>query len=411
MKKAIILGGTHDHIALIEQLKVRGYFTILIDYLEYPPARNFADHYICESTLEQQKVLEIAKEEAPDLVIAACIDQALLTMAYVCEELGLPCHISYQTALSLTNKVLMKEIFLKNDIPTSKHFVLSSKHDVIPDDLKYPLVVKPADSNSSKGIIKVNSKSEVGEAINTAFTFTRSHKVVVEEFVIGDELSVDVVIENFEPQIVLVTKNIKMQQNEHHFTIVQNIFPGTEDPAAIEQIRLIAGKIAKAYNISNGPLLIQLIYDGTRLSVVEFSSRIGGGSKHHQIKSVTGFDILGYFIELLLGKSTVPVIRKNCNYALMNYIYAKNGTINKFIGFEELKKRAVIEEYFYYKLPGSEVTNHISSADRLAGLLLTAKSRKVLLEKLERTDNQLKLLDLNGNDLMIHKVQSFIYLA
>lgn len=408
MKKAIILGGTHDHITLIEQLTGRGFSTILVDYLENPPAIGFADKYIRESTLDQHKVLEIAKQEAAELVITACIDQALLTMAYVCEKLGLPCHISYHTALALTNKALMKEIFLKNDIPTSKHFVLSSKHDVIPDDLKYPLVVKPADSNSSKGITKVNSKSEVGEAINTAFTFTRSHKVVVEEFVIGDELSVDVVIENFEPHIVLVTKNIKMQQNENHFTIVQNVFPGIQDPAVNEQIRLIAGKIAKAYNISNGPLLIQLIYDGTRLSVVEFSSRIGGGSKHHQIKSVTGFDILGYFIELLLGKSTAPVIRKNCNYALMNYIYAKNGTINKFIGFEELKNKGAIEDYFYYKLPGSEVTSHVSSADRLAGLLITAKSRQELIRKLQRSDNHLKLLDLNENDLMIHGVHTLI---
>lgn len=401
-KKAIILGGTHDHIALIEQLKNRGYFTILIDYLENPPARNFADHYIRESTLDQHKVLEIAKQEAAELVIAACIDQALLTMAYVCEALGLPCHISYQTTLALTNKTLMKEMFVKHDIPTSKYRILNSNHDQMFEELSYPLVVKPADSNSSKGITKVNSKSELSEAVNNAFNFTRSHKVVVEEFVTGDELSVDVVIIDSEPHIVLVTKNIKMQQNENLFTIVQNIFPGTEDPDVVEQIRLIAGKIAKAYNISNGPLLIQLIYDGARLSVVEFSSRIGGGSKHHQIKFITTFDILSYFIDFLLGKSTTPVIYKNCNYAIMNYIYARNGIIDRFVGFDELKKKGVVEDYFYYKLPGSEVTNHTSSADRPAGYLLTAEFLETLNEKMNLSRKLLRIVDSVGKVMILN---------
>lgn len=409
MKKAIILGGTHDHIALVELIKGKGYFTILVDHLENPPAKGFADKYLRESTLDHQKVLEIARYEKPAIVISACIDQALLTMAFICEELGLPCHISYHTALALTNKALMKEMFVKHDIPTSKYCIVKSDKELLPEGLRYPLVVKPADSNSSKGVTKVHSVNELEKAVENAFGYTRSSRVVIEEFTEGDELSVDVVVIDFQPHIVLVTKNIKMQQNENLFTIVQNFFPGTEDPALIEQIRLIAGKIASTYNICNGPLLIQLIYDGTKISVVEFSARIGGGSKHHQIKLITGFDILTCFVDLLLtGSINTPEILHKCNYALMNYVYAMNGIIKKFIGFDELKKQAVIEEYFYYKLPGSEVTNHVSSADRLAGLLITAKSRQELIKKLQRSDNQLKLLDLYENDLMIHRVQSFI---
>ena len=38
MKKAIVLGGTRPHITLIQKLKDRGYYVILIDY---PKIRNY----------------------------------------------------------------------------------------------------------------------------------------------------------------------------------------------------------------------------------------------------------------------------------------------------------------------------------------------------------------------------------
>lgn len=73
---AIVLGGTVPHKELIEQLKKRGYFTILVDYLQNPPAKAVADIHIQESTLDKEKVLEIAKEYHASLTICGCVDQA-----------------------------------------------------------------------------------------------------------------------------------------------------------------------------------------------------------------------------------------------------------------------------------------------------------------------------------------------
>lgn len=407
MKKAIVLGGTEDHIRLIEILKSKSCYTILIDYYENPPAKKVADEYIRESTLDNDLILNIAANIKADLVIAACIDQALLTMAFVCEKLGLPCHISYQTALELTNKSLMKKIFVENNIPTSRYSILNNADEKFYEDFKYPLVVKPADSNSSKGITKVNNQHEIYDAINKAFSYTRSKKVVVEEFVVGEELSVDVVIKNYEPQIVMVTKNIKSYQNKNNFTIVQSVFPGTEDNEVIEKIHLIACNIAKAYGISNGPLLIQLILNENNLSVLEFSSRIGGGSKHHFIKSVTGFDILNYFTGLILGMDSTISINNNYKYAAINYIYAKNGIINDFIGFEVLMKNNIINQYFCYKMSGASVYNHISSGDRIAGYLITSNSWDEVTKKNLLADINLMVTDAQGNDLMLHNFSSF----
>jgi formate-dependent phosphoribosylglycinamide formyltransferase (GAR transformylase) len=109
MKKALVLGGTADHYDLIIKLKKRGYKVILIDYHDNPPAKKVADEYIKESILNQKEVLRIAQKKKINLIITACIDQALVTACYVAEKLALPAPFSFKTALMVTNKVLMKK--------------------------------------------------------------------------------------------------------------------------------------------------------------------------------------------------------------------------------------------------------------------------------------------------------------
>ena len=121
MKKAIVLGGTRPHITLIQKLKNRGYYVILLDYLSAPVAKEYADEHIQESTLDKDLVLRIAKEQNVDLVISTCIDQANVTAAYVCEKLGLPRPYDSEVALNVTDKLMMKDILIKNNIPTSKY--------------------------------------------------------------------------------------------------------------------------------------------------------------------------------------------------------------------------------------------------------------------------------------------------
>lgn len=141
--KILVLAGGADQIALIKELKWRGHITILIDYFQNPPAKNYANKHIVASTLDIEKVKEIAITEQVGLICTACTDQALLTVAKVSEDLGLPCYIDYKTALNVTNKAFMKSVMVANDIPTAKYTIL---HECCLKDLsnfEYPLVVKP----------------------------------------------------------------------------------------------------------------------------------------------------------------------------------------------------------------------------------------------------------------------------
>ncbi len=402
MKKAIVLGGTHDHIRLIEILKGKGYFTYLIDYLENPPARNHADEYVRESILDMEAVSSLSNKIKPNIVMAACIDQALLTTAQLCEKLKLPCHISYQTAIELTNKALMKNKFAAHQIPTTPFIVQRVLQPESVARLKFPLVVKPVDSNSSKGISKIITQKELESAAITALAHSRSKHIIMEEYMEGEEFSVDVAVKNGVPTVLLVTKNIKMPQSEKTFTIVQSYFPATTDTTLLSKINDIVKQIVVAYNIRNSPLLVQLIHNNGELYVIEFSARLGGGSKHHLIKKITGFDVLEWFVDVIHSQSKEISIRQNYNYACINYLYARKGKIASFEGFEESAAEGIIDEYYYYKTPGMQITNHIASSDRPAGYLITDQKYDSFLKKLTLANEKIAVLDEHGSSLTIN---------
>ena len=127
-KKVIVLGGSLDQKKLVEALKDRGFYTIIIDYNESPPAKAVADKHYQFSWDDREKVLSIAKTEDVELVLTSSIDKAQNIAAYVSDKLSLDFQISFEQAQQTTNKLLMKEIMCKNDIPTAKHIKIGRAH-------------------------------------------------------------------------------------------------------------------------------------------------------------------------------------------------------------------------------------------------------------------------------------------
>ena len=185
--KALVLAGGFPQIDLINKLKKRGYYTILADYYENPVAKEYADKFYRISTLDVPAIKKLAVDEDVAFLITVCTDQALLTVAQVSEELELPCYIDYKTALDVTNKSYMKKVFIDNDIPTAKYMIFDNLSDAMNMDWVYPIIVKPVDCNSSKGVKKATSINELEQYFNEALNYSRTKTALVEEFIMGEE--------------------------------------------------------------------------------------------------------------------------------------------------------------------------------------------------------------------------------
>lgn len=400
--KVIVLAGGADQIALISELKKRGCYVVLVDYFQNPPAKEYADIHVVASTLDDAKVKEIAQEYGADLICTACTDQALLTVAKVSEELNLPCYISYQTALNVTNKTYMKQRMTQCSIPTSRYITTREVNLSQFADFEFPLVVKPADCNSSKGVIKVHDMVQLEEKLVEAISFSRTRTAIVEEFKEGDEVSADFYIEGSNVKYLSATSSLKIK-NRNSFTIKSSVYPVITQEQK-EKIISLAQDIADAFNLNDCPLLIQMIVNGDEVNVIEFSARMGGGSKYHLIKVLSGVDIMSKYVDLILGDKPVVNPSDQVKYARMNYVYCNPGILDRVEGFETLLADKVIDKSFIYKTRGMSITAAATSGDRAAGYLITAESQQELAKKEAVVESVLKVNSAEGHDIMIHNL-------
>lgn len=399
-KTALVIGGTHDHIHLLRLLSDVGFRTVLVDYHKNPVAARVADLHVRASTLDREMVLEIARREKARLVLAFCIDQALTTSAYVSERLGLPCHLSYDQALAATNKVGMKERFVRGGVATARHAVFREMPCVLSGEFRYPLVVKPADSNSSKGIRKVFSERELAVAVETALQESRSGEILIEEFVEGTEFSLDALVSDGRVYGIMLTELVKVSGRDN-FLIVQSRPLSDECGDRMVSACRAAQAIADLFEIKNSPLLVQLIHDGSSVRVVEFGARIGGGSKHHQIRASTGVDLPKAFLAQILGEEANLGRWETIIPAAMNYVYARPGKLASFRSVDTLLADGTMDGFFDYKSPGMDICGSLSSADRPCGYLTVSKEPGEMKARIAKVDALLGVISSEGTDLMI----------
>ena len=399
--KALVLCGGVPQIALLKKLRERGITTVLADMNEKVEARKYADIFYPTSTLDVEGILNVAKRERVDFLISVCADQVLQVVAEVSERLGLPCYIDFDTAVNVSKKSYMKAIFERCGVPTSRFVTMTELDMEKISHLEYPLIVKPTDSYSSRGVKKIYAPADLAPAFADAVRISRTSTAIVEEFVEGEEITVDVYVEGGVAHVLSMSESKKISGGDS-FVIYRTVNPARISDEASERIKVIAQNIADGFGLVDSPMLIQLINGKDRMSVIEFCARTGGGVKFRLIKKVSGFDVIDAVIDLTLGKkphfdeSALPKKR----YIINEFIYCNPGVFDRIEGFSELLSEGVITEYYQLKTKGHEFGSASSSGDRAACFTVEADT-ECELERLHRiAASRVRVLDAEGRDLI-----------
>ena len=147
-----------------------------------------------------------------------------------------------------------------------------------------------------------------------------------------------------------------------------------------------------------------MIVNGNDINVIEFSARMGGGSKYHLINVISGVDIMSTYVDMILGGKPTVEPSKMVKFCKMVYIYCKPGIFDHVEGFEELKTKGYIESYFVYKTKGMEITKAETSGDRPAGYLIVGDTAQELENKLRFVDSQIRVMSYDNVDIMLHNL-------
>ena len=401
--KALVLCGGKPQIALIHELKRRNITAILADANDKAAAVQYADVFYNVSTLDVVGIEKIALAEKVDCILSVCADQMLLVAAQLSEKLNLPCYIDYETAKNVSSKEYMKRIFVENNIPTAKYIVGSSISLSVIEGLNFPLIVKPVDCYSSRGVKKVLNYDELLSAFENAKNLSRTGTVIVEEFVEGLELSVDIYVENGKVNILCI-RSLDKIPNSEKFIICRGNYPAKISLATKGRVQDVAQKIVEAFGLVDTPMLIQMKINDEQIHILEFCARTGGGIKYRLLPKVCGFDVVKAVLDLTLGEKPHVNIKPLNTFIVDEFLYCNPGILDHTEGFEELLKDGIIDHYEVYKSAGYQFDEISSSGDRVAYFSVVADTEAELRRRHQIAASVVKAVDNKGKDLIRHDI-------
>jgi len=288
-----VVGGGFNQIALIRKAKARGMRVLVTDRIDNPPGRGHADLFEVADTTDKERTLCHAERHGVDYVATDETDVAVPTVAYVAEHLGLP-GIGYERALVFTHKHRMRsalEVAAGAYLPESHHFTSAERAVAFHRgcDPAVPYLVKPIDSQGSKGVRRLDGDFE--RQVAAAFDASPRGSVVVERFIDGPEYSVEAFVRDGKVNNLCVTTKYHYDENpclDERCTFLGDVDPGVEQ-ALFEANQKIITVLGLPFGSTHAEFKIA---EG-KVYLIEVAARgAGGGISSLIIPHLTGFEPL-----------------------------------------------------------------------------------------------------------------------
>jgi len=388
----LIIGGGSLQYETLVQCNSLGLGKILVDadpfcYCARSPIFN-NDYFIKASTRDYKLVLSKVKEwlkKHKDVRIVGVYTQGqdfAYTVAYVAKHLGLP-SIGVDVAFRTNNKIAMREAFEKAGIPQPRF-----------RDVNYPCVIKATDNCASRGLTILKNPKGLEEAISLAKKYSTDGKYIQEEFIDGEEYSVDTVVYKgvvypcgISDRIFLPKDNFAVQDG--------SITPSFLSEEIQQRMYWVMQDCADALGVKWGAFKGDLILDkDNHVKVLEVTARLSGGFDSQYRKPYSfGINLIKATIDLACGKELdfSDLIPKWNKFSQTFTVFPKPGIIKEIRGLDELKKIPGIRNYFLTKDVG-DVVEYKHCADRVIHIIACRDTYKELQETIQKAKETVQFI-------------------
>lgn len=376
-KKAILIFGVGPlQKSIIERCKMKGLYTVGIDPSQDASCKDMVEDFEIVGGQDFEKTIEVADRYKVRGIITAATDKPLVMMARVAEKLRLP-FFSVETAECSTDKLLMKQKFQEAGIPCANGFLLHSMEELINLNVDYPVIVKPRDNSGSRGVIYCTNFKEVELAVQEAFQYTKKGNVLIEEFIEGNEYSIESLHFDGRSHVIQFTEKVTSE-------FPYNVELGHIEPAELsketqQEIKILISKIAKSLKFNNCASHTELKVNSKGIKIIETSPRLGGDFiTSHLVPLSTCVNIEDQLINIAMG-GTVDYKPENQASLISYFNFPVGKKIIKTISIDEIRERFPSVVEYQFDLKSDEEINLITNSLNRYGYFIIAGTEKKTL--------------------------------
>ncbi len=386
----MIIGASVLQLPAILKAKEMGLYVGVADYNPQAIGIQYADEFFNASTMDEDAVLSAALEFKPDGIMTLATDMPMRGVARVAERLGLP-GISYATAVKATDKFEMIKAFKAQNVASPWFFTVDSLEELkaLNGRLGYPCIMKPTDNAGSHGVVLAKSFDDLLNEYEYSRENARCGKVIVEEYLKGDEVSVEVMVINGEVHILQITD--KITTGAPHFVEMGHSQPSQHPVALQKAIKDMATKACQSVGINQGPAHVEMMVTKNGPVMIELGARMGGDNITTALVPLsTGIDMVKATIDVAMGNK--PDIEPKWDLAAaIRYIDGPQGIIHSIDGVDEAQKLESVQQVILTKAVGDPSVPIHCSNDRIGSVIAQAATVENAIKACERAVKTIRI--------------------
>lgn len=413
-KRLLILGGTSASLDLVKNAKEMGVYTIVTDDQPTGVAKEMADETAMVSTTDMEGLVKLVKERNVDGAFCGPSEFNIRNLLRLCELAGLPCYTTTEIWDLCANKDVFKSYCRKYNVDCPQEYeVTADMTDEQLDSIDYPIIVKPVDGCSSKGITVCMDKSAVPQAYESAMAYSTCKRIIAEKYIEndGEIFSVRYLLRDGEayPYFMMDTY---VADPVHRTSLISALTyaPSKYMDYYMNHMDADVRKMLKGMGLRNGTAFIQSLPYKGKIYFHEMGYRLSGGMIFKLTEPLVGVNDMKMMIRYALGGETVTEeeiarldVAKMRHMAAQLMVPLNAGTVGRIDGLEESKKLPAVKDFIqYYREGGTVEKSYIGTLSQHFGRFsIIADSSEEILHTVDAIQKTLRVYDTEGNRMNV----------
>ena len=404
-KKLLVLGGSSSNVQLVRFAQSMGAYVYVADNQDNRPGKRIADRPVMISTDDYDSLSAFIMKEHIDGVATGAGEWNVVNAMRLSRIAGLPYYATEELWGICQDKRHFKSCCKRFNVPTVPDFSLTN----LPGAADCPVIVKPVDGCSSRGINICHNFEDLKIAIDAVRRISDSEDLIIEKYITNGGVTIDAKYVVVDGVFYLEAIGERYVLNNGLITAI-SFYPSKYYDLFVRQVHPFVKPMFEALGYRNGVFFFQAIPEGDRIYVYEMGLRVSGG----MIYNMTEACGCNNAMKMLIYHSLTGKMCEEDDLRMIDPLFhgkkattialpLRLGTISSVYGIDDIRRQKdVVDVTVYYGCGHKCIPDHLNTLDQLfARVMIVSDTEEELVSALQMVRNSVSVRNELGEDLLI----------
>lgn len=407
-KKLLLLGGVQTAAGLVDICHRNGAFLGVTDYNKGTYIKQIADEAYDVDAFDIDAVSKLCKEKNYSGVITQFVDRVLPLAADVAENIGAYSPFTKEQINMSVDKEYFKRTCLEYGVPVPRLYEITSDQDIENCEIEYPVLIKPVDNSSSRGLCVCHNAKELKAGLEISRKSSHSGRVIVEAYLPYDEINVTYIAQDGDIQLAAIHDRYFNETQKGVMKVPDMyIYPSRYTGLYYEKVNEKVINMLKGIGVKNGSLFMQAVVHDGNVYFYEAGMRLNGCKTYEILECENDYNTLEHLAYYCLTGNMGRYQKFDANfkkwYATWNVIGIPGRMCDRYMNLDALNSYPWVIKVGKSYAPGTKIREHTEGTllQLVSRIHIMADNKEQLFERIEKMQDLFKVVDEEGNNVFL----------